>query len=66
MSIRSSGGALATWDNTFALVLGSEVSGDHGWAGVIRMLAIHDRALTSAQVHAELRRRSRREVLPAV
>jgi hypothetical protein len=44
------GGSLATWDNTFALVLGSEVSGDHAWAGVIRMLAIHDRALTAAQV----------------
>jgi hypothetical protein len=38
------GGSLASWDNTFALVLGSEVSGDHAWAGVIRMLAIHDRA----------------------
>jgi hypothetical protein len=44
------GGSLANWDNTFALVLGSEVSGDHAWAGVIRMLAIHDRALTPAQV----------------
>jgi hypothetical protein len=44
------GGSLANWDNTFALVLGSEVSGDHAWAGVIRMLAIHDRALTAAQV----------------
>jgi len=44
------GGSLANWDNTFALVLGSEVSGDHAWAGVIRMLAIHDRALTLAQV----------------
>jgi hypothetical protein len=44
------GGSLANWDNTFALVLGSEVSGDHEWAGVIRMLAIHDRALTLAQV----------------
>jgi hypothetical protein len=44
------GGTLATWDNTFALVLGSEVSGDHAWSGVIRMLAIHDRALTPTQV----------------
>jgi len=44
------GGTLASWDNTFALVLGSEVSGDHAWTGVIRMLAIHDRALTAAQV----------------
>ena len=44
------GGSLASWDNTFALVLGSEVSGDHAWTGEIRMLAIHDRALTLAQV----------------
>jgi hypothetical protein len=44
------GGSLATWDNTFALVVGSEVSSDHPWQGVVRMLAIHDRALTPAQV----------------
>jgi hypothetical protein len=44
------GGALATWDNSFALVLGSEVSGDHEFAGEIRMVAIHDRALTASQV----------------
>jgi hypothetical protein len=47
---KSGGGTLAAWDNTFALVIGSEVSGDHAWAGVVRMLAIHDRALTAAQV----------------
>jgi hypothetical protein len=46
----SKGGTLASWDNTFALVVGSEVSGDHGWSGIVRMLAIHDRALTAAQV----------------
>jgi hypothetical protein len=47
---KSGGGSLAAWDNTFALVIGSEVSSDHPWAGVMRMLAIHDRALTAAQV----------------
>jgi hypothetical protein len=44
------GGTLAAWDNTFALVIGAETSSDHPWAGVVRMLAIHDRALTAAQV----------------
>jgi hypothetical protein len=44
------GGTLAAWDNTFALVIGAETSGDRAWQGVVRMLAIHDRALTAAQV----------------
>jgi hypothetical protein len=46
----SIGGSLANWDNTFALVLGSETSGSNAWQGVIQMLAIHNRALTPAQV----------------
>jgi hypothetical protein len=46
----SGGGTLANWDDTFALVLGSETSGSNGWQGVIQMLAIHNRALTPAQV----------------
>jgi len=44
------GGTLAAWDNTFALVIGAETSSDHPWQGVVRMLAVHDRALTPAQV----------------
>jgi hypothetical protein len=44
------GGTLANWDSTFALVLGSETSGSNAWQGVIQMLAIHNRALTPAQV----------------
>jgi hypothetical protein len=44
------GGSLASWDNTFALVLGNETTGDRQWLGEIRMLAIHDSALTPAQV----------------
>ncbi len=46
----SGGGTLANWDNTFALVLGSETSGSNGWQGIVQMLAIHNRALTPAQV----------------
>ncbi|MDE2051686.1 MAG: LamG domain-containing protein, partial [Gammaproteobacteria bacterium] len=44
------GGSLANWDNTFALVLGNETTGDRQWLGEIRMLAIHDSALTPAQI----------------
>jgi len=44
------GGSLANWDNTFALVLGNETTGDKQWLGEVRFLAIHDSALTPAQV----------------
>jgi hypothetical protein len=44
------GGTLGEWDNSFALVLGNEVSNDRPWAGVVRLVAIHDRALTEAQI----------------
>jgi Concanavalin A-like lectin/glucanases superfamily len=43
------GGTLGNWDDTFALVLGNEVSGDRSWQGLIKFVAIHDRALTAAQ-----------------
>lgn len=46
----SSGGSLAEWDNSFAFVLGNEVSNDKPWAGVVRLVAIHDRALTPEQI----------------
>jgi hypothetical protein len=44
------GGTISNWDNTFALVLGSEVSGDNAFQGEIKFLAIHQRAMTAAQV----------------
>ena len=44
------GGTISNWDTTFALVLGSEVSGDNGFQGEVKFLAIHQRALTAAQV----------------
>ncbi len=48
--MESSGGSLSEWDNSFALVLGNEVSNDKPWAGVVRLVAIHDRALTEEQI----------------
>jgi len=44
------GGTLTDWDDSFAFVLGNEVSGDRQWQGKIRMAAIHNRALTQAQI----------------
>ncbi|MGD9168602.1 MAG: LamG domain-containing protein [Candidatus Thiodiazotropha sp.] len=43
-------GNLNDWDDSYALVLGNEVSNDHPWAGKIRLLAIHNRALTPEQI----------------
>ena len=44
------GGTLSNWDSTFALVLGNEVSGDRSWQGLIKFVAIHNRALTGPQI----------------
>lgn len=43
-------GSINQWDQTFALVLGNETSGEYLWRGTIRLLAIHNRALTDDQV----------------
>ncbi|MEM6639794.1 MAG: LamG domain-containing protein [Pseudomonadota bacterium] len=44
------GGTLGDWNDTFAFVLGNEVSGLRPWQGVIRLVAVHNRALTDAQI----------------
>jgi hypothetical protein len=44
------GGSLASWDNTFALVLGNEVDGTRQWQGVIKFVEIQNRALSAAEV----------------
>ncbi|MEJ2679965.1 MAG: LamG domain-containing protein [Gammaproteobacteria bacterium] len=43
-------GTLSEWDDTFAFVIGNEVSNNRLWQGVVRMAAIHDRALTPEQI----------------
>jgi len=45
----SKGGSLANWDNTFALVLGNETSGQRQWLGEIKLVAVYNTALTPAQ-----------------
>ncbi len=43
-------GSLVDWQDTFALVLGNEASGDGLWQGTLRLVAIHDRELSQEQV----------------
>ncbi len=44
------GGTLSEWNDTFAFVLGNEVSNDYLWEGSVRMVAIHNRILTDEQI----------------
>ena len=44
------GGDLNDWDDTFAFVLGNEVSNNRQFQGVLRLVAIHNRALTPSQI----------------
>lgn len=47
------GAALEEWSETFALVLGNEVSGsEYAWSGSVRFLAIHNRALSAEAIRA--------------
>jgi len=43
-------GNLNDWDDSYAFALGNEVSNDRQWMGSIRMVAIHNRALTQEQI----------------
>lgn len=49
------GGTLNDWDDTFAVVMGNEVTGnanndDNLWQGTLRMVAVHNRVLTPEQI----------------
>jgi hypothetical protein len=44
------GGTLGDWDNSFAFVLGNEVSNNRQWQGVVRLVAVHNRALNLQQI----------------
>jgi concanavalin A-like lectin/glucanase superfamily protein len=44
------GGSLADWNDTYAFVLGNEVSSDRLFEGTFRMVAMHNRALTQEQI----------------
>ena len=38
------------WDDTYAFVLGNEAGGNGLWQGTLRLVAVHNRALTQAQI----------------
>ena len=44
------GGTIGSWDDSFALVLGNDAANNRPWTGVVRMLAVHERALTPTQI----------------
>ena len=44
------GGLLSDWNNTHALILANELGQTVGWQGTLRMVAVHNRILTSAQI----------------
>jgi len=46
----SAGSGLSDWNSTFAFVLGNSVGSDLLWEGTIRMVAIHNRALSESQI----------------
>ncbi len=43
-------GSLADWDDSLAFILGSEAGGNDPWAGKLRLVAIHNSALTQDQI----------------
>jgi hypothetical protein len=43
-------GNLSDWDDSFALVLGNETDSNSLWQGTLRMVAIHNRALSDSQI----------------
>ena len=49
-TLEGSGGSLSGWNPDYALVLGDDTSNDRQWQGVIRMVAIHNLALTEQQI----------------
>ncbi len=44
------GGTLIDWQDTFAIILGNEASGDGVWEGTFRLAALHRRALSPEQI----------------
>lgn len=47
---RDTAEAIRNWDDSYALIVGNEANGNRQWQGAVRMLAIHNKALTAAQI----------------
>lgn len=48
----TTGGLLSDWDDSFAMVVGNEVTSNFQWQGTLRLLAIHNRALVEEDIVA--------------
>ncbi len=48
--VRAAPSPLVNWDDTFALMVGNEANGNRQWQGAVRLLAVHNKALTAAQI----------------
>jgi len=47
----AAGETIATvWDDSFAFILGNEISGNRPWMGQVKMVALHSRTLDQAQI----------------
>jgi hypothetical protein len=44
------GGTMVDWDDSFALIFGNEASSNRQWQGTLRLVAIHNRVLSDAQI----------------
>ncbi|WP_235605340.1 LamG domain-containing protein [Rheinheimera salexigens] len=42
--------AIRNWDDSYALMVGNEANGNRQWQGSVRMLALHNKALTAEQI----------------
>jgi mono/diheme cytochrome c family protein len=49
------GGELSRWDEGFRLAIGDEFGGQRAWLGTLHLIAVFDRALTSAEVGRHFR-----------
>jgi hypothetical protein len=41
---------IRNWDSSYALMLGNEANGNRQWQGSVRLLALHNKALTAEQI----------------
>lgn len=48
--VRAAPSPLQNWDDTFAFMVGNEANGNRQWQGAVRLLAVHNKALSLAQI----------------
>ena len=48
--VREEAVAIRNWDSSYALIVGNEANGNRQWQGTIRLLALHNKALSATQI----------------